>query len=92
MYVLTSSAEDVETQRKGLVMVIYQPAQNAKVCTHPQERENVFRIMETIPVRISAVHLCIPDNSISRMIKAVMLVAIGPDRRARTRFHKGMCM
>jgi hypothetical protein len=84
-----SVAEDVETQRKGMVLLIYQPAPNAKVCMDRQERESVSTMLEAVPQRTSAVHICIPDNPVSQMLKAVVLISIGQDRRTRTRFHTG---
>mmetsp|Transcript_10957 Transcript_10957/g.19680 ORF Transcript_10957/g.19680 Transcript_10957/m.19680 type:complete len:550 (-) Transcript_10957:1047-2696(-) len=89
LYVLMCVAEDIESQRRGLVAIFFQLSPNTKICTDTQERDFVLRFFEATPLRISAVHVCIPDDSISQMIKNLFLLAIGPERRARSRFHAG---
>jgi hypothetical protein len=83
-------AEDEETQQKGCVFVVFHPNPASQVCASASEREFVQRMMASIPVRVSAIHVCLHDDMVSKMIKTFFLVAIGPEGRTRTRVHIGM--
>ena len=82
-------AEDEETQKKGCVFIVFHPSPSTQVCASAAEREFVQRMMASIPVRVSAIHVCLHDDMLSKMIKTVFLVAIGPEGRTRTRVHIG---
>lgn len=81
--------EDEETQKKGCVFVVFHPSPGTQVCASAEERLFVQRLMESIPVRVSGIHVCLQDDALSKVIKAVFLLAIGPTGRARTRVHTG---
>ncbi|KAL3904878.1 MAG: hypothetical protein SGARI_004717 [Bacillariaceae sp.] len=82
-------AEDPETEKKGCVFIVFHPSPTTQVCANPEERAFVQRMMASIPVRVSAIHVCLQDDMVSRMIKTVFLVAIGSEGRTRTRAHIG---
>ncbi|KAL3916776.1 MAG: hypothetical protein SGILL_005027 [Bacillariaceae sp.] len=85
LYMYTTLAEDEETQKKGCVFIVFHPSPSTQVCASAEERDFVQRMMASIPVRVSAIHVCLHDDMISRMIKTVFLVAIGPEGRTRTK-------
>jgi hypothetical protein len=89
MFVMMDAVDDIETQKRGAVGIIHQMNPNALVCADPQERAYVYRMLECVPLRLGGVHFCVPDNPLSHSVKAVTLLAIGANRRTRTRFHTG---
>jgi hypothetical protein len=90
LYMYMCLAEDIETQKKGCVFIVFHPSPGTQVCASAEERGFVQRLMSSIPIRVSAIHVCLHDDAISKIIKSVFLVAIGPEGRARTRIHTGM--
>ncbi|KAG7345161.1 hypothetical protein IV203_032692 [Nitzschia inconspicua] len=89
LYMYTCLAEDEETQKKGCVFIVFHPSPGSQVCSSSKERSFVRRLMESIPIRVSAIHICLHDDALSQVIKAVALLALGPEGRARTRVHTG---
>jgi hypothetical protein len=47
------------------------------------------KVMEAVPTRFSAFHLCFPDAPISYICKSALLLTIGKENRSRVRFHIG---
>jgi hypothetical protein len=90
LYMYMCLAEDIETQKKGCVFIVFRPSPSTQVCASAEERGFVQRLMSSIPIRVSAIHVCLYDDALSKIIKSVFLVAIGPEGRARTRIHTGM--
>ncbi|KAL3929377.1 MAG: hypothetical protein SGARI_004764, partial [Bacillariaceae sp.] len=88
IYMLWVATEDIETQRKGLV-VINMP--NRDVPLLPERKEHVLgqQAMEAIPIRICALHMCLPNEITFRLLKANVAFILGKDQRKRIKIHLG---
>ena len=82
-------AEDVENQKRGLVMIAMQmsPIDLGKSTTHSMFRE-YSRALSWQPLRIGAAHLC-SDNDFVAFIFRAAVVGTPADIRVRHRFHSG---
>jgi hypothetical protein len=81
--------EDVETQRKGTVGVLYQSNPMTKVLSSGEERGMFRHVLSCLPTRYSGCHVCLPNSPLFSVVRAVGLAAAGPVIRAIIRFHKG---
>ena len=99
LYLLWSLSEDEESQCKGLVGVICWPSSleavtpnNFAVMYSPREISRHIhlsnRMFECTPIRISCMHVCLPDEPIFHMFKAGMTLSMGAIR-SRLKFHVG---
>jgi hypothetical protein len=84
-----AAAGDVETQQKGMVGVFYQSNQSARTFDTISDRVETRRTFSCIPLRVSAVHVCVPDSPAFSLIKAVAMASVAPEVRLRMRFHSG---
>ena len=87
-YVVT---DDVETQRRGVVFVIWPGPTNDLQLSFPDKKEHVTgaRIFSSCPIRIAAIHFCIRDGPVATMIKAGLTLMMGEENRSRIRFDSG---
>jgi hypothetical protein len=46
-------------------------------------------VLDAVPIRYGAIHLCFPDVPASYLCKSAILLTIGKDNRSRVRFHIG---
>mmetsp|Transcript_10299 Transcript_10299/g.24984 ORF Transcript_10299/g.24984 Transcript_10299/m.24984 type:complete len:373 (+) Transcript_10299:391-1509(+) len=56
---------------------------------HAEEFRNFNRLIETIPPKFSAVHICCPEGRIYDIAKAAVTLLIGKENRERLRLHVG---
>ncbi|KAL3935648.1 MAG: hypothetical protein SGARI_002886 [Bacillariaceae sp.] len=87
-YVVT---DDVETQRRGVVFIIWPGPTNDLKLASPDKKEHVTgqRIFGYSPIRICAFHFCIREGPMASMIKAGLTLMLGSDNRSRVRFDSG---
>eukprot|EP00531_Pseudo-nitzschia_arenysensis_P001711 CAMPEP_0116142328 /NCGR_PEP_ID=MMETSP0329-20121206/14850_1 /TAXON_ID=697910 /ORGANISM="Pseudo-nitzschia arenysensis, Strain B593" /LENGTH=524 /DNA_ID=CAMNT_0003637557 /DNA_START=271 /DNA_END=1845 /DNA_ORIENTATION=+ len=102
LYLIWALGEEQESQRKGLVGVVCWPSSkeaetpnNFAVVYSPREVSRHIhlsnRMFECTPIRISCMHLCLPDEPIYHMFKAGMTLSMGVIR-SRLKFHVGDSM
>jgi len=97
-YFTSIAAEDVETQRNGLITIAFCPSNadfgtNMKIrmpgsqnrIVSPNGREMVYGIS----VRMTAYHFCFPDTPIFRLLRAFYVFVLGDKQRGRMVFHCG---
>jgi hypothetical protein len=91
MYLLMGVlANDVTTQCKGAVVLIF-PA-NHMDARRSMDRRDAFmlnKFINYIPLRWSAMHFCIPDEPVNRIVLTLSLALIGPAGRKICRLHNG---
>mmetsp|Transcript_7848 Transcript_7848/g.13889 ORF Transcript_7848/g.13889 Transcript_7848/m.13889 type:complete len:481 (-) Transcript_7848:41-1483(-) len=90
-YILMAAAEDEETQKKGLVFFFYQMDSSSMVFHDEQEQVMFSRLFESVPLRVSALHMCLPDDASPQIlqVKHRAMRSFGPVARVRARFHVG---
>jgi hypothetical protein len=94
-YMAMVASADVETQRKGVVLVVWPggPGKDWKALQPSDKRVRhlVTQRHEVIPIRFAGYHFCMPDNPIFRLIRsfAVLFTGMGGGLKSRMRFHIG---
>ena len=85
---MCSMVEDMETQLRGTVFVMYQIGKFEY--DPPPDLFNGYTtlVMEGSPVRFCGMHYCL-ENPIMKSIARVVLAVMGSEVRARYRFHEG---
>jgi len=92
-YLGQAATEDVETQKQGIVLVMWLSSASLSV----RNNGSSFRTMSSDPykctcVRFSAIHVCTPDTPLYRLFRSVIIMkGFGnqTSTRARVRFHTG---
>lgn len=87
----TVLAQDVTTQRLGVVS-LGSFGRGAEQCLRDEVRtisNLIKRFFAAIPLRWSAAHLCIPNDPLFHVVKALVLFLIGQNGRRKLRIHIG---
>jgi hypothetical protein len=89
IYLFWVAAEDVESQRKGVVFVFW-PGSATYNASLPDPKEHIegSKVAEAVPFRPVAYHVCFPDTSVFRIIRSALTLMFGGNR-LRMRFHNG---
>lgn len=74
--------------RDGVVLVYFLHYSNHKFFDM-EELRMMNTLMNTTPLKLSAVHLCCPDLPLYDVIKAAVTLHLGRANRVRLRMHKG---
>ncbi|KAG7367949.1 hypothetical protein IV203_030692 [Nitzschia inconspicua] len=93
LYMWSVISEDIETQQKGVVGIAELREEVFADLTNSETRSAYKAVLDSLPVRFSAVHLILnfPDSPIYRLIKsAVILGLFGSDERVRTKCYDGI--
>lgn len=85
---MSRAAEDEETQRRGLVCVIYQIGELSSKFADFEIAREAPKTVHWLPLRISGVHMCV-DNPLMKMFARILLAGSGRDFRAKHRLHEG---
>lgn len=92
------ASADVETQRKGVVLVVWPggPGKDWKQLQPSDKRARhlITQRHEVVPMRFAGYHYCMPDDTIFRLIRsfAVLFGGFGGEMTSRMRFHIGECL
>lgn len=92
MYLYSVVAEDVDTQRHGAVLVcVGERAHFDRFKGGSQDyQSDLSDLMKNIPVRWSAVHVCLPEGPLFAVLKALLvLVMTRKGNRVRFKFYSG---
>lgn len=83
-------SEDVETQRRGVVGIVWiDPALQSKAISDVSRIQKSLKSHKASVTRVSAFHVCSPDTPTFRMIRSVLLLGVGR-HRSWLRVHLGM--
>ncbi len=92
-YFWMSAAEDVESQRKGVVFLVW-PGANSSVRNIPSQKDRLLHMQcnNAAPIRITAVHFCFPNEPFFHFLRSIMTMTLGITYRLRLKFHVGKFM
>mmetsp|Transcript_22607 Transcript_22607/g.42049 ORF Transcript_22607/g.42049 Transcript_22607/m.42049 type:complete len:334 (+) Transcript_22607:536-1537(+) len=78
-------------KRKDLSFFFYQMDSSSMVFHDEQEQVMFSRLFESVPLRVSALHMCLPDDASPQIlqVKHRAMRSFGPVARVRARFHVG---
>lgn len=89
-YLLWTAADDVETQLKGIVVIIW-PVSD--ITQHLHNKDDMMKLQKKIlkgsPVRVCAFHFCVPDSPIFHLLRTIFTLTLDRDKRSRLKFHVG---
>lgn len=91
-YFMLVASESVESQRRGLVKVLY--PSNFSKATSPTlpTRENQLlaaKMNASYPIRLVAMHICHPDTFFFRLLRALLILTKHGDGKFRVVAHYG---
>jgi len=95
LYFFLACAEDEDTQKKGLVMLYYssKTLKSKYASTNGKHPPHFYKLagllMESMPLRISSFQFCLPDDVAARFFNPIVMIALGTERRVRSRIHTG---
>lgn len=89
VYMFLVATEDLDTQRNGVVIVIWPGPADMKLAS-PNRKEHVegSRIFDSVPMRLCCMHFCFRDTPLYRLIKAGLVMMLG-EQKARFRLLVG---
>jgi len=92
-YFMLVASESVESQRRGLVKVLY--PSNFSKATSPTlpTRENQLlaaKMNASYPIRLVAMHICHPDTFFFRLLRALLILTKHGDGKFRVVAHYGL--
>lgn len=86
IYIVLAAAEDEETQKRGLIGMLY--FTNALSLIQRLNERRGPRLFDWLPIKVAGVHFCYNDPRF-RILQALLLLMMGKERRARVRMHEG---
>jgi hypothetical protein len=91
LYMNWVAGDDVDTQRKGLVWIVwfdlsFKVVRSSKMSGFADTR---FSATEVQSVRSAVIHLCVPDTPFHRLCAAVIKLKNGSSARMRMKCHYG---
>jgi hypothetical protein len=89
-YFWMSAAEDIESQQKGVVFLVW-PGNNSHARNTPSEKDRALhtKCNAAAPIRVVAVHFCLPDEPFFHLLRSIMAMTLGMTYRLRLKFHVG---
>lgn len=90
MYMMFVAGDDIETQRNGIVVLVWPGLQTPKP---PNSRFLRFsgKVMKTIPTRFACFHMCFPSTKLFRLMRIFILTTLSIATIAtRVKVHTGM--
>jgi hypothetical protein len=85
---LMSALEDDETQRKGVVCVVYNIEPRSALANDPRIYLNVYQLLPNLPFKMMGAHYCVQDAHL-RLFMSSIRVAMSREVRLRSRVHHG---
>jgi hypothetical protein len=86
IYLWWVAGEDEETQRNGIVNVYWPGEINFP---DKREAEEADRVLSAVPCRIAALHQCLQDGPLFRLMNAVVILSLDVETKTRIKFHTG---
>ncbi len=86
IYLWWVAAEDVETQRNGIVSLFWP---NDLVFPDKRTTNEAYRVFSAVPCRITALHQCLQEGPLFQLMNAVVILSVDAETKSRMKFHKG---
>ena len=92
LYCSMAISSDVDTQRKGLVFIVWFDAKLESGASPDVTRIRMgLKSHHMATLRASAVHICSPNTPFYKIQRSLLLLGLGP-YRSRLRIHLGECL
>lgn len=87
-YILMSALDDEETQKRGVVCIVYNVEPKSHLANDPRIYLNVYQLLPKLPIRMMGAHYCVQDSHL-RLFMSSIRVAMSREVRLRSRVHHG---
>jgi hypothetical protein len=87
-YILMAALEDEETQKRGLVCVVYNVEPKSPLANDPRIYLNVYQLLPKLPIRMMGAHYCVQDSNLRNFMSSIR-IAMSREIRLRSRVHHG---
>jgi len=90
-YLMWAAGEDIETQLKGIVVIIWPVSDVAIKHLKNKERliEDQKKRLEGSSIRVCAFHFCVEDKPFFNVLRMVFALTLNQRNRSRLKFHVG---
>ena len=89
VYMYSLASDDEVTRQLGIVAIIALTREQHPV-SDPEEHFEVAEILQAIPLRFVAIHLCLPDERpVFQLLRATFVLLFGRGQRVRIKVHTG---
>jgi hypothetical protein len=89
LYVWQCVSDDEETQKLGCVLVVFLHNMTIDLVNDATDKQYMQRVSNCIPVRKSAVHMCLPPSPFYHAIQGMYKLLSSVQERTQTRIHVG---
>eukprot|EP00532_Pseudo-nitzschia_australis_P012990 CAMPEP_0168209418 /NCGR_PEP_ID=MMETSP0140_2-20121125/2607_1 /TAXON_ID=44445 /ORGANISM="Pseudo-nitzschia australis, Strain 10249 10 AB" /LENGTH=458 /DNA_ID=CAMNT_0008135913 /DNA_START=105 /DNA_END=1482 /DNA_ORIENTATION=+ len=90
IYIMYVATESVESQRKGMILVLLSTSTFDTKLPGPKDRQIAIKFNKSSPIRHTATHLCFPDTLFYRMLRSmIVLTHWSSDTKFRIKTHSG---
>jgi len=80
-YLMYVASCDEETQRNGLVFVLWGFCEDGVPFPDREENIKIAPMVEALPIRISSLHFCFKDSPAIRMARAMIILMAGENKK-----------
>ena len=83
-----TALQDEETQKKGIVMIIYNVSENWTKYFDPKALKKVAQLRQVMPTKLASMHYCYLDPAFGAVINLIVRT-VQRNIRTRTKLHSG---
>ena len=91
MYLLTRASEDIESQKKGVVILIWPgmcqsvTSSNIRLLESLNDRRRAILLQNGVPMRVVCIHFGSASSPLLRFVRILLVTVM--QERSRSRFH-----
>jgi hypothetical protein len=89
LYLWQCVSDDYDTQILGCVLVQFFHKFSRQYANDIEDKRQLGRLLQCLPVRLTAIHVCLPDSPWYHCIMATYMMLCPKSRRHRHRIHVG---
>jgi len=89
MYLMHVASENVESQKRGVIFIIISSKISFSVLPSPDNQRFAQKMNDSFPIRLVAMHFCIPETMYYRMLQSIVLLSHTSETRFRYKTHFG---
>jgi hypothetical protein len=82
-------SNDINTQCRGAVQIVWPSPSMGAALAEPAQKLKAKTLLDAIPVRTSATHICVPKSPLTELASSMLMMAFSTQLRLRVRLHCG---
>jgi hypothetical protein len=73
------------------LVLIIAPTSEQQSVSDPEEHVEVAKFAQAMPLRLAAIHICLPDEGrVFQLLRATIVLLFARDQRIRVKVHTGL--